>query len=176
VGRNTWQNLINSDPRGLDQDGLTLASFTTSAPVFPPFIIPRNTLEPKRIFNVKARGLWSATLTPTYTFRLQNTVGTTVTLVTSAAITVSALTNQAWEIDLDVEVRTDGTAGTLEAMGDLSMGGVTGPIWLPATGTAPAPATVDTTIDQTWGLEVACSASSASNVVKGLLLKVRSEN
>jgi hypothetical protein len=176
VGRNTWQNLIYNDPRGLDQDGLTLASFTTSAPIFPAFVIPRNTFEPKRLFNIKARGLWAATGTPTYTFRLQNTVGTTVTLVTSAAITVSALTNQAWEIDIDVQVRTDGPTGTLEAMGDLSMGGVTGPIYLPATGTAPAPATVDTTIDQTWGLEIACSASSASNTVKGIVMKVRSEN
>jgi hypothetical protein len=35
---------------------------------------------------------------------------------------------------------------------------------------------VDTTIDQTWGLEFACSASSASNTVKGIILKVKAEN
>jgi hypothetical protein len=47
---------------------------------------------------------------------------------------------------------------------------------LPATGTAPAAATVDTTIAQTWGLEIACSASSASNTVKGTILEVKSVN
>jgi hypothetical protein len=64
---------------------------------------------------VKARGIWAATATPTYTFRLQNTVGTTVTLVTGAAITVSAITNQAWELDIDVQCRSEGTTGTVEA-------------------------------------------------------------
>lgn len=176
MGRNTWQNLLYNDPRGMDQDALTLASFTTSAPIFPTFLIPRNTFEPKRLFNIKARGIWAATGTPTYTFRLQNTVGTTVTIVTSAAITVSALTNQAWELDIDIQCRTDGVSGTLLAMGDVTLGGVTGAQFLPATGSAPATATVDTTIDQTWGLEIACSASNAANTVKGLLLKVKAEN
>jgi hypothetical protein len=96
--------------------------------------------------------------------------------VTSAAITVSAITNQAWELDIDVQCRTEGTTGTVLAQGDINLGGVTGAQYLPATGTAPATATVDTTIDQTWGLEFACSASSASNTVKGIILKVKAEN
>jgi hypothetical protein len=161
MARNTWQNLIYDDPRGLSADGLTLASFTTSAPVFPTFVLPANYLKTGRVINIKARGIWAATATPTYTFRLQNTVGTTVTIVTGAAITVSAITNQAWELDLDVQCRSEGTTGTVEGIGDYSMGGVTGIQYLPATGTAPATATVDTTIAQTWGLEIACSARRA---------------
>jgi hypothetical protein len=174
--RNTWQALIYDDARGLSADGLTLASFTTSAPVFPTLVLPANYLKTGKIINVKARGIWAATATPTYTFRLQFTVGTAVTVVTSAAITVSAITNQAWEIDIDVQCRSEGTTGTVEGMGDLNMGGVTGTNYLPATGSAPAPATVDTTIAQTLGLEIACSASSASNTVKGIVMKVKSEN
>jgi hypothetical protein len=61
-------------------------------------------------------------------------------------------------------------------MGDLNMGGVTGTQYLPATGTAPAAATVDTTIAQSWGVEIAASASSASNTVKGIILEVKSLN
>lgn len=176
MARNTWQNLINEDPRGLSADGLTLASFTTSAPIFPTLVLPSNFMKTGRIINVKARGIWAATGTPTYTFRLQFTVGTVVTVVTSAAITVSALTNQAWELDADIQCRTEGVTGTVEGMGDLNMGGVTGTQYLPATGTAPATATVDTTIAQTLGLEVASSVSNAANTLKGIVLKVKAEN
>lgn len=176
MGRNTWQNLIYDDPRGLSADGLTLASFTTSAPIFPTFVLPANFMKTGRLITVKARGIWAATGTPTYTFRLQNTVGTTVTIVTSAAITVSAITNQAWEVDLQIQCRSEGTSGTVLGFGDLNMGGVTGTQYLPATGSAPATATVDTTIAQTWGLEIACSASSASNTVKGIIFEIGARN
>lgn len=176
MSRNHWTALINEDPRGLSADGLTLATFTTSAPIFPTFVLPANYLKTGRLMHIRARGIWAATGTPTYTFRLQNTVGTTVTIVTSAAITVSAITNQAWEIDIQVQCRSEGTTGTVLGQGDLNMGGVTGTQYLPATGTAPTTATVDTTIAQTWGLEIACSASSASNTVKGTILEVKSIN
>src|SRR4051794_15784604 len=127
---NDWVGLYNKDPRGISLDGLTLASFTTSAPVFPTFILPKNTLRSRTMFEIEARGIWAATLTPTYTFRLQNTVGTVVTIVTTAAITVSALTNQAWALNMLVQCRTEGTTGTVEAMGDLNLGGVSGTQYL----------------------------------------------
>lgn len=176
MARNTWVQLENSDPRGLSADGLTLATFTTSAPVFPVLALPANYWKVGRLFHIKARGIWAATGTPTYTFRIQNTVGTTVTVVTSAAITVSAITNQAWELEVQIQCRSEGTTGTLEAMGDVGLGGVTGINYLPATGTAPATATVDTTIAQSLGVEIACSVSSASNTVKGIMLEARSLN
>lgn len=176
MGRNTWANLINDDPRGLSADGLTLASFTTSAPVFPTLVLPANYLKTGRLIHLRARGIWAATGTPTYTFRLQNTVGTVVTVVTSAAITVSAITNQMWELDIQIQCRSEGVTGTVLAGGDLNMAGVTGTQYLPVAGTAPATATVDTTIAQTWGVEIACSASSASNTVKGIILEVKALN
>lgn len=177
MARNDWVQLVNSDTRGISSDGLTLASFTTSAPVFPTIALPANFLRAGRNMHLRASGIWAATATPTYTFRLQNTVGTAVTLVTSAAVTVSALTNQSWWLDIMVQCRTEGTAGTLEAHGILHTLGVTVITRsLPDTGTAPATATVDTTIAQTWGLEIACSASSASNTVKGVALQLLSIN
>lgn len=176
MARNTWAQLLETDPRGGSQDGLTLASFTTSAPVFPKVTFPANYFRAGRLLHLRARGIWAATATPTYTFRLQNITGTTVTLVTSAAITVSAITNQAWEIDLQVQCRTEGTGGTVLAMGDLNLGGVSGTQYLPATGTAPAAVTVDTTILQEWQLEIACSASSPSNTVKGIIFELKSLN
>lgn len=177
MARNDWVQLVNNDGRGLSADGLTLASFTTSAPVFPTFAFPASYFKSNRNLHLRASGIWAATATPTYTFRLQNTVGTVVTLVTSAAITVSALTNQSWWLDIMIQSRSEGTTGTLEAHGVLHTLGVTVITRsLPDTGTAPATATVDTTIAQTWGLEVACSASSASNTVKGVALQLLSIN
>lgn len=170
--RNSWSAiLVDQDPRGFNADGLTLASFTTSAAIFPPFILPANFWR-SRGLRLRASGIWAATATPTYTFRLQQTAPAAVTIITSAAITVSALTNQQWGLDLKIQARSEGTAGTVEAMGSLDLANVTGKQWLPAAGTAPATAAIDTTQAETWQLEIACSASSASNTVKGLDLEL----
>lgn len=176
MARNMWVAEFGDSPLGHSADGNTLASFTTSAAIFPKWTFPADYFKTGKTLNLKARGIWAATGTPTYTFRLQNITGTTVTLVTSAAIATTALTNQAWELDLDIQCRSEGTGGTLLALGDVTMGGVTGVNFLPATGTAPAAATVDTTILQEWQLEIACSASSASNTVKGIHRRLLSIN
>jgi hypothetical protein len=176
MARNTWQNLLNEDPRGTQRRWPDARVVHDQRTRLPDARAARELPEDGRLISVKAKGIWAATATPTYTFRLQNTVGTTVTIVTGAAITVSAITNQAWELELLVQCRTEGTSGTVLAQGHLNMGGVTGTSYLPATGTAPATATVDTTIAQTWGVEIACSASSASNTVKGIILEVTAKN
>jgi hypothetical protein len=178
MARNTWVTLYNEDPRGLSADGLTLASFTTSAPVFPTVVFPAYYFKTDRLLNIHARGVYGSSATPTMTWRLQNTVGTTVTVVTSAAITLaSSVTNQAWELELQIQCRSEGTTGTLLAQGDLTLGTTATAAttyFLPASGTAPATATVDTTIAQTWGIEVACSASAATNTIKGIILELKS--
>src|SRR5262245_20889965 len=181
MARNTWVQLYNEDARGLSADGLTLASFTTSAPVFPTVAFPANYFKTGRLLHFRARGEYgSSSSAPTMTWRLQNTVGTTVTLVTSAAITLTAsLSNHKWEIDIQVQCRTEGTSGTLLASGDLNLSTSTTAsttYYLPVAGTANATATVDTTIAQTWGLEVACSASNASNTIKGTIMELKSIN
>lgn len=167
MARNDWAQLVNNDPRGISQDGLTLASFTAAASVFPDITLPTNFFSRDRKVWIKCRGLWAATGTPTYTFSVK--VGSVV-VVTSAAITFSALTNQHWELDVEIQTRAEGTAGTLEGMGDLGIGGVTGQQFLPATGTAPAPSSaIDLTTSLALAIQIACSASSASNTVKGLM-------
>jgi hypothetical protein len=174
MARNDWLQLVNTDPRGISADGLTLASFTTAASIFPDITIPANFFTRERKLWIKCRGIWAATATPTYTFSVK--VGSVV-VVTSAAITVSAITNQAWELDCVIQTRSEGTAGTLEALGDLNMGGVTGTQYLPATGTAPAASSaIDLTVAQTLAVQIACSASSASNTVKGISQTVVSLN
>lgn len=165
MARNDWLRLVNNDPRGISQDGLTLASFTAAASVFPDITLPANYFVRGQKLWIKCRGIWAATATPTYTFSVK--VGSVV-VVTSAAITVSALTNQQWELDITLKTVTDGTAGTLQGQGDLNLAGVTGTQWLPAAGTAPAPSgAIDLTASQALAIQIACSVSSASNTVKG---------
>lgn len=180
MARNTWVQLFNDDPRGLSASGLTLATFTTSAPVFPTVVFPANYFKTGKLLHLRARGTYGTTGSPTYTIRLQNTVGTTVTVVTSAAVTAGTTqTNMPWEVDIQIQCRTEGTSGTLWAQGDANWGLTSTTLttfYLPAAGTAPATATVDTTIAQTWGLEFACSASSASNTVTGTILELKSIN
>lgn len=180
MARNTWVQLYNDDPRGLSADGITLATFTTSAALFPAIIFPANYFKSGKLIHLRARGVYSTTATPTYTFRLQETAGTVVTIVTGAAITMpSTVTNMAWEADLQVQCRSEGVAGTLLGQGDFNYGTAattSATRYFPESGTAPATATVDTTIQQTWAWEVACNTSSASNTVKGIILELKSIN
>lgn len=174
MANNSWTQILNKVPQGLSQDGNTLASFTTAADIFPAITLDAGYFVSRRLTHIRARGIWAATATPTYTFSVK--VGAVVA-VTSAAITVSAITNQAWEIDVQLQTRADGSTGTLLGMGDLNMGGVTGVNYLPATGTAPtASSALDFSTALALSIQIACSASSASNTVKGIILEVKSIN
>lgn len=167
--RNVWAGTANTDNRGISADGLTLASFTTAASIFPDVTLPANFFTRGRQLHLKGRGMWAATGTPTYTFSVK--VGSVV-VITTAAITVSALTNQAWELEASIRIATEGASGTLQGQGDLNMGGVSGTQYLPATGTAPAPSSaIDLTVAQTLAVQIACSVSSASNTVKGFIYR-----
>lgn len=183
AARNTWVQLVNDDPRGNSADGISLASFTTSAAIFPAIVFPANFFKTGRKIHVRARSEWGCTTgSPTMTYRLQETAGTVVTLCTTAAISLgaSAVSNQKAEWDIIVQCRTEGTSGTLLAMGEITVGcstaSISGAYYAPAVGTAATTATVDTTVQQTWQLEVACSASNASNVAKGIDLEIKSIN
>lgn len=174
MARNDWLKLENVDPRGLEQDGLTVVNTTTIGDIFPPVTFPGGFFKSGRSIEIHGRGIWAATATPTLTWTLK--VGS-VAVVASAAITLSAIVNQAWEINLDVQTRTSGTAGTLFAMGHVNMGGITGQIYLPATGTAPAASSaIDFSAAQAVSIQVTWSAASASNTITGKTLKIFSNN
>jgi hypothetical protein len=167
--RNVWAGPVNTDARGVAAAGLTIASFTGAVSLFPDLVLAPNFFSRGRQLRIHAKGMWAATGTPTYTFSVS--FGGVV-VVQSAAITVSALTNQAVELDVDIRVDTEGLTGTLLGQGHVDLGGVTGTQYLPATGTAPAPsASIALTAQQTLAVQVACSASSASNTLKGWLCR-----
>jgi hypothetical protein len=180
MARNHWVQLFNEDTRGIGSAGLTLATFTTAAPVFGDLVFPAHFFKVDRLVHVRARGTYGTTGAPTYTFRIQQTAGTVGTIVTSAAVTAGTTqTNMPWELDIQIACRAVGASGALFAMGDGNWGltsTTNAGFYLPAAGTAPANLTTDTTIQQTWQVQVACGTSSASNTVTGQILEVKTIN
>jgi hypothetical protein len=180
MARNTWTQLENSDIRGLGTAGLSLATFTTAALAFPAVTFPANYFQVGRLLHWRARGLYGTTGAPTYTFSLQATAPSAVSIVTTSALTAGTTqTNMPWELDIQLECRGAGATGSLFAMGDFNWGLTTttgASFYLPNAGTAPATATIDTTVSQTLGILVACGTSSASNTIQGQILEVKSIN
>jgi hypothetical protein len=137
----------------------------------------------------KASAASATTLTYTFTVRLINTTtfssttsGQTnlVVATSSAAATVSGVTNGIWQIDMDMVLRTLHTAGTPTFT--ITAGGlIAGSAFssasnsLPAAGTAPT-ATLDVTQQYYLFLSAACGTSSASNTIDCEMIKLYGEN
>jgi hypothetical protein len=145
--------------------------------------------------SMKIRALGKASAasatTPTYTFTLRlinaatfsstTSAQTNLVLATStAATTVSGVTNGIWQLDVDLVLRSLHTGGAptfTVTCGGLVAGSAFSASTnsLPAAGTAPT-ATLDVTQQYYMFLSAACSASSASNSINTELFKVYGEN
>lgn len=128
-----------------------------------------------RGFRVIARGILSSTGTPTYTWsiRLGANGSTTAAIVlgTAALTTGSGVSNQPWELEGDVifeSVATAGNSSTVRGTGLLLSPGLASPFMYLLYGGAASPgtvATVDPSITNYVNVNIACSASSASNTI-----------
>lgn len=147
----------------------------------PPNFWFANNNQTGRAIRIVARGILSSTGTPTYTFTIRfGTAGNTsaaIVLGSAALTTGSGVSNQFWELDGDVVLTSIGAAGTnstVRGTGKIVSPGLAttiNPVW----GGAASPgtvATVDTSITNYINVDVACSASSASNSIQLLQLLV----
>lgn len=135
-----------------------------------------------KALRITARGILSSTGTPTYTFttRLGGAAAITgpIVLGSAALTTGSGVTNQMWEFEGDIILRTNNAAGansTIQGLGLVGCGGLASPFTYPLFAGAASPgtvATVDTSIDNYVNFDVACSASSASNTITLLQLEI----
>lgn len=134
-------------------------------------------------FHVWARGILSCTATPTYTFTLRGGTKANTSaaiLLGSAALTcASGITNKGWEFEGDIIVRTNAAGGansTVFGQGMISSSaGLASPFQYDLFGGAAQPgtaATFDTSINNFFNFNVACSASSGSNSIQLLSLIV----
>jgi hypothetical protein len=123
---------------------------------------------------VIARGIFSTTLTPTYTFTLRlgtlDSITSVIALGSAALTTTSGAANAIWEFNGHFALRTFGTtAATATGHGEglFSSFGTANkidPIW--GGGASPGTfSTLDTTITNYFNFNVTCSASSGSNTV-----------
>lgn len=148
--------------------------------VLPPRYFPASPLQPGRGVTIIARGILSSTGTPTYTWsvRLGAAANTTTAQVgaTAALTTNSGVTNQFWEMELDILSQTPGADGantTVRGTGHLISSGLATPVNAVWGGAAsPGTASIDTSISNFINFNVACSASSASNSIQLLQLLV----
>lgn len=162
-------------------DGTAVTNTTTETIVFPNITIPANYLQDGRTLRIVAWGRISNVVTsaPTYTWRLRwGGVAGTI-LCQSAAITASttAVTSGIWKIEIMLTIRTNGSSGSVYAIGELFQGNQAGETAAnvrasfngmgSAGATVPAAVTVDLTADTALSLTIAMSAANASNSVQG---------
>lgn len=174
--------------------GTAKNTFTTEVPIndtagmgeranIPPYFWAPSPYGVGKSLHIIARGIVSSTATPTYTFTLRlGTSGSTtaaIALGSGAIAAQSGITNQLWEFEGTIVMRTVGAAGansTVQGLGLVSSpGGFTAGANMALFGNAAQPgtvATVDVSIINYINFNVACSASSASNSITLLQLLV----
>lgn len=136
--------------------------------------------------HIVARGIISTTATPTFTWTVRGGAAGNITtapilLGGSAITTLTGISSQVWELEGDVVLEALGhtALSTIRGLGRISSAGFsaagTGNLF--GGGATPGTITVfDTTITNFINVNVACSASSASNVCQLLQLIVEALN
>lgn len=140
----------------------------------PDFWLPSPTAVGKGI-RIVARGIFSTTSTPTYTFTIRSGAAGSTTaaiLLGSAALTTgSGVSNQPFELQGDVVLVSQGASGansTVRGTGMIISPGLATTIAGVGAGaslTTPTATTLDCSITNYINFNVTCSASSASNTI-----------
>lgn len=138
-----------------------------------------------RAITIIAEGILSSTGTPTYTWSIRSgaagNTSSAILLGTAAMTTTSGASNQYWKLEGTVVLTSIGAAGTnstVRGLGTISSPGLAAS-GSPAYGGAASPgtvATLDTSITNYINVNVACSASSASNTITLHQLRVMGLN
>ena len=179
MSRQFWSETIS----WATADGTAITNSITEAILFPNITVPANYLQDGRVLRLTMYGRYSNVVTavPTLTFRTRwgGVAGTVV--AASAAIVTSAvaMTAALWKMEILVQVRTNGSAGTVFVMGEAQLttntaptsGTVTNygmPTLMGSAGLAtPAAVTVDLTADTALAVTAQWSAASAGNSIQG---------
>ena len=180
MSRQYWQECLS----WATADGAAIASSASEALIFPNIVIPGNYMQDGRCLRLTARGRWGNVVTavPTLTFRLRwgGLAGTLLAASPAIVTPATATTTAIWELMLLIQTRVNGAAGSLFAMGAVTMFedaaatfgtvtnyGVRQPM---SSGGASAPAAVgslDLTADANLSLTAQWSASDAANTLTG---------
>lgn len=112
-------------------DGTAIASTTTETIVFPNVTIPANYMQDGRHLRLTARGRWSASGANTLTWAIRWGGVSGTVLCTTPASVYAAHTNAQFKMEANLQTRSNGSAGTIFAQGEV----LTGTATLPTMGT-----------------------------------------
>lgn len=163
--------------------GSTVSNTTTETIIFPNITVPANYFQDGRLMRLKACGqhstAGSGTVTLLFTLRWGGVAGTLITK--SPAMTqLISLTAAFWELEVMMQVRSNGSSGTMMANGVARVFGATAPTIGSATGApaiapitnggqiTPAVATLDFTADTALSLTITMGANTSGNNIIGL--------
>lgn len=161
-------------------DGTAIANTVTETIIFPNVTIPANYMADGRVLRLTVYGRHGTTGTPTLTFRVRwGGVAGTV-LAASGAITCgSAVTAGMWKVELLIQVRTNGSSGSLFVTGQATVADDAASTVGSATNThasdfmgsagvaTPAAVTVDLTADTALSVTATWGTANASNTLTG---------
>lgn len=176
--------------------GTAVANSTTETILFSNVTIPANFLQDGRCLRLRAFGAYGTTATPALTFTIRwGGVSGTVIAKTAANVMTSGVGGGAsmtatWNLDVIIQVRSNGATGTLMTNGivDLftsTLGtagtvtnyGMTMPIVSGSTGgTTPVAVTADLTADTALSLTALWGAANAANSIQGLNYTIEALN
>ena len=160
--------------------GTAVNTSTTETILFPNVTIPANYLQDGRVLRLRLFGGYGTTGTPTLAFAVRfGGVGGTVVckggaITTGSGVGGGASATALWSIELIIQVRSNGSSGTLMSNGEVTLyttgtaAGSSYPLASGSTGgTTPAVATVDLTADAALSVTALWGTNNAANNIQG---------
>lgn len=192
MSRQFWEETLS----WATASGTPVASSTTETILFPNVTIPANYLQDGRCLRIRAFGAYGTISTPALTFTLRwGGVAGTVLAKTAANVMTSGVGGGAsmtatWNLDIIMQVRSNGSSGTLMSngivdiftstlgtAGTVTNYGMTMPIVSGTTGgTTPVAVAVDLTADTALSLTALWGTNNAANSIQGLNYTIEALN
>lgn len=173
-------------------DGTAVNTTANEAILYPNLTIPGGYMADGRTLRLMFKGKWgthsSGTVTHVYRVRWNGVAGTLLAGTGTVTLVIS-ITNALFEIDVELQTRTNGASGTIMANGNAQVYAATAPTVGSATGapalapltvggqTGPAAsAAIDLTVDTPLSITIQHGASQAANTATGLQYDILSKN
>jgi hypothetical protein len=166
MSRQSWAELL----AWLTADATALANTTTEGSIVPNTTIPANYMADGRCLRARVFGKLSTTGTPTMTFAVRWGGAAGTLLATTEVLTMgSGVTNVNFDLEVYIQTRANGAAGSLMVSGTCRVHTAAGTVLLNVFSVsgydAPAPVTVDLTANADLAITGDWSAASASNTL-----------
>lgn len=176
--------------------GTAVANTTTETILFPNVTIPANYMQDGRCLRLRAFGAYGTTATPTMIFTLRwggvsgTVISKSTTITSTSAVGGGASMTAPWSFEAVIQVRSNGSAGTLMTNGEVILytstaataGTVTNygmpmPLASGSTGgTTPVAVTADLTADTALSVTITWGTANAANSIQGLNYTIESMN